>query len=265
VKYRIIAIVLLFGLSTCAVSPTGRKQLAFMPEAQMIVMGVQSFEQIRKETPAVKVVEINTYVRCVADAITRLPEVLKSSSDWEVVVFDDKTVNAFALPGGKIGVYKGLLSVADSPSQLAAVLGHEVGHVLAHHGNERVSQNFAVNESLALLEGWMAANNVSYRREAMGLIGVGAQVGVLLPFSREHESEADEIGQMLMAKAGFDPRQSVTLWQNMSKNGKAPPEFLSTHPAHKTRIRDLQAHMKKALKYYNKAPQHPVCKMPVIK
>ena len=260
---KLLAILLLFTLAACAVSPTGRKQLAFMPESQMIVMGVQSFESMKQETPSVKDPAITDYVQCVADAITRLPEVQQSSSDWEVVVFDDQTVNAFALPGGKIGVYKGLLSVAETPDQLAAVLGHEVGHVLAHHGNERVSQNFAVGQTLALLENWMTANNTAYRQQAMGLLGIGTQVGILLPFSRAHESEADEIGQMLMAKAGFDPRQSVVLWQNMGKaGGKSPPEFLSTHPAHETRIEDLQAGMATAMQYYNAAATKPQCNKP---
>jgi predicted Zn-dependent protease len=189
--------------------------------------------------------------------------VQQSSRDWEVRVFDDKTVNAFALPGGKIGVYKGLLGVAKTPDQLAAVMGHEVGHVLAHHGNERVSQSFAVSQTLALLEQWMAANNTAHREKAMGLLGLGSQVGVLLPFSRLHESEADEIGLQLMAKAGFDPRQSVKLWQNMSKaGGKAPPEFLSTHPAHETRIERLQASMAAAMKHYRAVKSKPVCRLP---
>lgn len=266
VSRKLIAIVLLFTLAACATSPTGRKQLTFMPESQMVVMGVQSFETMKQEIPKVKDAAINDYVLCVADAITQLPEVLEGSPDWEVVVFDDKAVNAFALPGGKIGVYKGLLIVAETPDQLAAVMGHEVGHVLAHHGNERVSQNFAIGQSLALLENWMSASNTAYREQAMGLLGLGSQVGILLPFSRVHESEADEIGQMLMAKAGFDPRESVTLWQNMGKGGgKAPPEFLSTHPAHDTRIEQLQAGMSTAMQYYNAAPNKPVCKKPVIK
>lgn len=262
---KLSLIVLILSLAACAVSPTGRKQLAFMPESQMTTMGLQSFAQMKQETPQVKDPAINNYVQCVADAITRLPEVQAHGSNWEVVVFDETTVNAFALPGSKIGVYKGLLAVAETPDQLAAVIGHEVGHVLAQHGNERVSQNLAVGQTLALLENWMSANNKPYRQQAMSLLGVGTQVGILLPFSRVHESEADEIGQQLMAKAGFDPRQSVTLWQNMSKDGgKAPPEFLSTHPAHATRIKRLQAGLAKVTPYYNAVVNKPVCKVPSL-
>lgn len=256
-------------VAACAVSPTGRRQLTLMPESQMVVMGVQSFNEIQDNTPREKDPAINAYVQCVADAITRLPEVRKQSADWQVVVFDTDTVNAFALPGGKIGVYRGLLKVAQTPSQLAAVVGHEVGHVLARHGNERVSQQFAVSESLAVLDAWMAAGNKSNRESAMALLGLGSQVGVLLPFSRVQESEADEIGQNLMARAGFDPRESIALWQNMSKSGGSQPsELLSTHPAHQTRIKDLQAGLNRALPLYQQAHSAgagPACKPPASK
>ena len=147
----LITLSAVFAIS-CAVSPTGREQFMMMPESQMAAMGADSFEEIRKKTLQDTDPRVNAYVHCVADAITSLPAVRKESASWEVVVFDDKQINAFALPGGKIGVYKGLLSVAKTPGQLAAVLGHEVGHVLAHHGNERVSQQFAVGEALALSE-----------------------------------------------------------------------------------------------------------------
>lgn len=268
--YKKLTITTLFiALAACAVSPTGRKQFIFMPESQMVVMGVQSFTQMQGETPAVKDAAINNYVQCVAGAITRLPKVQESSADWEVVVFDSPQVNAFALPGGKIGVYRGLLGVAETPDQLAAVLGHEVGHVLARHGNERVSQNFAVGQTLAILDGWMAANNSANRQTLMSALGLGTQVGVLLPFSRLHESEADQIGVELMAQAGFDPRESVTLWQNMGKDGgKQPPQFLSTHPAHNTRINDLNKAVPQVLPLYQQAQRagaRPSCKAPKLK
>ncbi len=264
--YKKLTLATLFVvLTACAVSPTGRKQFIFMPEGQMVVMGVQSFSQMRDETPSVKDAAINNYVQCVADAITRLPTVQESSSDWEVVVFDAPAVNAFALPGGKIGVYKGLLSVAETPSQLAAVLGHEVGHVLARHGNERVSQNFAVSQGLSLLDNWMTASNSGNRQAVMSALGLGTQVGVLLPFSRLQESESDKIGLELMAQAGFDPRESVKLWQNMGKNsGQQPPEFMSTHPANDTRIDGLNNAMPAALALYQKTAKRPSCKVPKL-
>lgn len=264
-----VAALVVLTAAACAVSPTGRKQLTLLPESQMVVMGVQSFHQIQDQTPREKDPAINAYVKCVADAIIRLPEVRKQSADWQVVVFDEDAANAFALPGGKIGVYRGLLAVAQTPSQLAAVIGHEVGHVLARHGNERVSQQFAVGEVLAVLDAWMAAGNTSNRESAMALLGLGSQVGVLLPFSRVQESEADTIGQDLMARAGFDPRESVTLWQNMGRAGGAqPPEFLSTHPAHKTRIHDLQGGLDRVLPLYQQAQAagvRPNCQPPAVR
>lgn len=262
----VIQLLLVALLFACATSPTGRRQLVLLPESQLVVMGVQSFSQIQDNTPIEKSAAVNNYVQCVADAITRLPQVQEQSSDWEVVVFDSKDVNAFALPGGKIGVYNGLLTAAQTPSQLAAVIGHEVGHVLARHGNERVSQQFAAQQGLAVLDTWMASNNAGNRQAVMGLLGLGTQVGVLMPFSRIQESEADKIGLHLMAMAGFDPRESVTLWQNMGKSGgKSPPEFLSTHPSHDTRISDLEAGMASAVGRYEEARaagRRPMCKAP---
>lgn len=261
----LISIVALLVVA-CAVSPTGRRQLMLMPEGQMSTLGEQAYADIQKETPRVKDEKVSAYVQCVADAITALPEVQAQQSAWEVTVFDDDTVNAFALPGGKIGVYRGLLDVAQTPDQLAAVLGHEVGHVLAHHGNERVSQQFAVGETLSLIDAWMSSGNRANREVAMALLGTGAQVGVLLPFSRTHESEADAIGKELMARAGFDPRASVTLWENMAKaGGSGTPEFLSTHPSHDTRIKDLRAGMDDAVALYQQARAagaDPGCRVP---
>ena len=156
----------------------------------------------------------------------------------------------FAVPGRKIGVYAGLLDVAENASQLAAVMGHEVGHVLARHGNERISQNTAFQLSQAAVAATLANSDMS---TGTGLLimagfGLGAQVGVLLPFSRTHESEADTIGLELMARAGFDPRESVRLWENMAAaaGGAAPPEFLSTHPSDQSRIANLRSHMAEA-------------------
>ncbi len=262
---RLVIVAVLLAAAACATSPTGRKQLTLVPESQMATMGTQAFTQLRGETPAVKDRAIDAYVQCVARMIIETPEVQRWSTDWEVVVFDDPAVNAFALPGGKIGVYTGLLTVAKTPGQLAAVLGHEVGHVLARHGNERVSQNFAVGQTMALIEAWMSASNQANRQTAMAAIGLGAQVGILLPFSRSHESEADEIGQEVMARAGFDPNEAVALWRNMAGAGGGGPEFLSTHPAHDTRIRNLQDGVGRTSPYYREAQaagRRPACRPP---
>jgi predicted Zn-dependent protease len=174
--------------------------------------------------------------------------------NWEVVVFEDNSLNAFALPGNKIGVYTGLIKLVDNQDQLAAVIGHEIGHVLAKHSNERASQQMALSQGMGILQA-MTNPTSALGQSAFGLLGIGAQYGVLMPFGRTQENEADIIGEDLMAKAGFDPEQSISLWQKMEQasQGQQPPEFMSTHPAHATRIQDLQAHMPQALQYYQQA------------
>jgi predicted Zn-dependent protease len=178
-----------------------------------------------------------------------------------VVVFDEPQINAFALPGGKIGVYKGLLKVTENQHQLAAVIGHEVGHVIAEHGNQRLSSNALIGAGLQVTSAVLKTKQVANNQQLMSALGVGAQVGLQLPFGRAHESEADEIGLDLMAEAGFDPRESVKLWQNMDKasGGQKQPELLSTHPHPSTRIEQLQLHMTKANAIYRRSTQRPGC------
>lgn len=245
-------VILLLILGSCATSPTGRSQLMLMPADQMNAMGIQAFTNLKKKTPIEKSNKANSYVKCVANAIIQVID--SPIKKWEIVVFEDKSANAFALPGGKIGVHTGLLKVAKNQDQLAAVIGHEIGHVLANHGNERVSQQFAVQQGMSLVQ---ALSNVQSPtgKLLMQALGLGAQVGVILPFSRIHESEADLMGLTFMAKAGFNPEESVSLWQNMGSGGggKQQPEFLSTHPSHETRIADLNKAMPEAKRLYQQA------------
>ncbi|MDT8407224.1 MAG: M48 family metallopeptidase [Methylococcales bacterium] len=223
-------------LSACATSPTGRTQLVFMPDTQLNQMGLQAFDALKKDKPVNRDSGTRQYVQCVAGHLVK-----QVGGRWEVVVFDDSSANAFALPGNKIGVHTGLLKVAQDQHQLAAVIGHEIGHVLARHSNERMSQEMAVSSGMALVQA-AAAPQTALGQTAVGLLGLGAQYGVLMPYSRAHESEADIIGLKLMAQAGFDPNASVQLWRNMAtaSSSAAPPEFLSTHPSHATRIQQLQ-------------------------
>ncbi len=256
----------LFGLIlltlSCAKSPTGRNQLKLFPSGQMNEMGKQAFDGIKEESKASKKTTQNSYVNCVAEHITAQVPKEVFSGTWEVVVFEDDQVNAFALPGGKIGVYSGLLKIAKNQHQLAAVIGHEVGHVIADHGNERMSSGTLINLGMQVTNNILNTNQVSSSKEIMSAIGLGLQVGVQLPFSRTHESEADLIGLDLMAKAGFNPQESVHLWQNMDKasDGKRPMEFMSTHPAPSTRITQLQENMPKAMATYVAVPKKPLCK-----
>lgn len=248
-KIVIILIILIFA--SCVTSPLGRKQLVLMPADQVDNMGTEAFSTIKRETPLETNSRVNRYVTCVANAIVQVSN--SPITDWEIAIFQDESANAFALPGGKIGVHTGLLEVAEDQNQLAAVIGHEIAHVLANHSNERVSQEYAVQQGLELVQ---AVTNVQTQmgQTMMGLLGVGAQFGILLPYSRVHESEADIFGLNLMATAGFDPRASVMLWQNMERaGGSRPPEFLSTHPSHSTRINDLQNAMNNALPLFQQA------------
>ena len=248
---KIVVVLITLLVISCVTSPTGRKQLVLMPADQVDAMGVEAFNTIKQETPLETNSQVNRYVTCVANAIIQVSN--SPITNWEIAVFQDESANAFALPGGKIGVNTGLLKVAEDQNQLGTVIGHEVAHVLANHSNERVSQEYAVQQGLELVQ---AVTNVQTQmgQTMMGLLGVGAQFGILLPYSRVHESEADILGLNLMATAGFDPRASITLWQNMERAGSSEtPEFLSTHPSHSTRINDLQNAMNNALSLYQQA------------
>ncbi len=248
-------------ITACATSPTGRKQILLFSDSQLTQMGDQAFTGMKEELTISNKPVQNSYVECVARNITAQVPASVFSGQWEVVVFDDEQVNAFALPGGKIGVYTGLLNVAENQHQLAAVIGHEVGHVIAEHGNERMSQSTLINMGTQAVGQVLAASEVPQSGPIMAAIGLGMQVGVQLPFSRTHESEADVIGLELMAKSGFNPRQSVDLWENMDKanSGERPMELLSTHPAPQTRIENLQAHMGDAVAQYNTTSNRPNC------
>lgn len=248
---------LLLGLSVaglvvaCATSPLGRSQFKLVSDAQVSQMGVASFAELKRETPASNNGAEVKLVNCVAGGITRAVPAMNWNvavpASWEVVVFEDDQVNAFALPGGKIGVYTGLLKVATTQDQLAAVIGHEVAHVLAGHSAERVSQQYAAQLGVGVAQ---ATTGVSGQ-----LLSLGAQAFFLLPYSRIHETEADLLGMDLMAKAGFDPNASITLWQNMARasGGRSPPQLLSTHPSNQSRIRDLGNRLPQAASIYQRA------------
>ncbi|WP_206370176.1 M48 family metallopeptidase [Solimonas marina] len=246
-------------LGACATSPTGRRQLHLVSDAEVSQMGVTAFQEMKQKTPVTKSQEDSAFVQCVARAITaQVPNTPLTPANWEVQVFDSKEINAFALPGGKIGVYTGLLKVTQNQDQLAAVLGHEVSHVLAGHSASRVSNQMAAQFGGALISAGTGMSS--------DLIGTGANYLLLLPFSRGDESEADILGMDLMARAGFDPSQSIALWQNMSKQaGQAPPELLSTHPSNQTRIADLQRHLTQDMPVYEQARaagRRPACGRP---
>ena len=249
----VVAILAAIALAGCQTSSLGRRQYKMMSETEMSQMGIAAFTEISNQTPPSRDALSNAKVTCVANAITRNLSGMNSRTSWEVRVFADDTPNAFALPGGKIGVNTGLLKVARTQGQLAAVIGHEIAHVLEGHANERVTSQFAAQTAMQLASLAADASNPLHG-QLIGLLGAGVQVGVLLPYGRTHEREADLVGLDLMAKAGFDPNESVELWRNMAEaSGAQPPEFLSTHPSHSSRIYELRQRIPKAIPLYEEA------------
>lgn len=256
----------------CSTTMTGRKQLTLINDAKMDELGVAAFTDIKSEGKVDKDADVNTYVRCVADSILAVvPKGGAAPADgkWEIVVFEDDSPNAFALPGGKIGVHTGMLAIATTPGQLAAVLGHEVGHVLLRHGNERLSQSTLAQSALEASSVAMSNMKPEARNAVVGGLGVGAEYGVLLPFSRKHENEADTVGQRFMAEAGFNPAEAVKLWQKMESQsgGQAPPQWMSTHPANQTRIQNLKANLADTKELYRAARasgKRPDCVAPAL-
>jgi len=254
-------------LLSCSASPTGRKRVLLYDDAKMSALGAQSFEEIKQQEKIYSDQATNDYVACVANAVTAEIPGHYGEEDWEVVVFDSEQVNAFALPGAHIGVYTGLIKVAETPDQLATVIGHEISHVLAEHSNERLSQNqiAGIGTTVAAIAIGVS-DNIEHKGLAMAALGLGVQYGVLLPYGRTQESEADLMGLDLMASAGFDPKASVSLWQNMAKaGGGAVPEFLSTHPSNQTRISDLEQRMARATQLQKQAIAQgklPQCQRP---
>jgi hypothetical protein len=190
----------------------------------------------------------------------------ESGFQWEFnTIVDDKTMNAFCLPGGKIAFYTGIFPVLEDEAGMAFVMGHEVGHALMHHGGERMSQQMVAGGATALAGAALGAKDPQQSQAVMAAFGVATQVGVLLPFSRKHESEADRVGLELMAKAGYDPRASVRVWKKMSQMaGGQPPQWLSTHPSHESRIADLESRMGEAVALYENSTRATVAKLPPI-
>ena len=234
------------AVSACATttSPTGRTQVVGgVSEAQLAQLGEQAFAQARQQKPQSKDSRQTAYVRCVVASLVRQLPPDWQRLNWEVALFEDPETNAFALPGGKVGVYTGIFKVAKNQDELAGVVSHEIGHVIAHHHNERITRQMGAAGALQILSGLAGARYGEGVGNAVAQGGgMAAQAGLLLPNSRVQESEADVVGQQLMAKAGYDPRGAVALWQNMAAAGGArPPQWLSTHPDPASRLRELQA------------------------
>lgn len=257
----LLVLIVTLAVAACATSPTGRSQLKLYSGEKLAHMGNQSYQRLLAKKEETDNEARKRFAHCVVDALGHVTEI-----DWRVTVFESDKVNAFAIPGGNIGIYAGLLDVTENAAQLAAVIGHEMGHVIAGHANERMSRKTITGLGVSVLSAAIGSQTGGFtQRQLTSLLGMGAKVGLILPFTRTQESEADRIGLRLMAAAGFDPREAVDLWRNMmAAGGASPPEFLSTHPSDEARIKHLKKYMNQALVRYRNSPYDPQCQAPDI-
>ncbi len=253
---RLIPIVLfaLYGLyyyvsNQETVPITGRSQLVDMTREQEMSLGLQSYQEILSQSQVLQQGEAVNLIRTIGRKLAQAAADVDPGFDWEFNVIQSDQANAFALPGGKTAVYTGLLPAAENTNGLAVVMGHEIAHAIARHGAERMAYQKLVQ--IGSMAASVALGDLDYQtqRAVMGALGVGTQYGVLLPFSRDHESEADYMGLLFMARACFDPTEAPKLWERMGRmsQGQQPSEFMSTHPSHETRIRQFEEWMPEAL------------------
>lgn len=262
--YIIYLIIILFFTVSCSTVPvTGREQLSIIPASQMMSMSFQEYDQFlsenkisnnKKQTLMIK--NVGLKIQKAVEQYFKQENLSKhlKGYNWEFNLVDNKDANAWCMPGGKVVFYTGILPICETEEGVAVVMGHEIAHAIAEHGGERMSQGLitqfgGMGLSIALQNEPEETQNLW-----MTAFGVGTKLGVILPFSRLHESEADHLGLIFMAMAGYNPEEAVNFWKRMSaqKGGTAPPEFLSTHPSDETRIRDIQKLLPEALKYYKK-------------
>ncbi|AOH35738.1 M48 family metallopeptidase [Luteimonas sp. JM171] len=261
-----LAAAVLVAACATTISPTGRTQyVGAVPQEQLDQLGAQAFVEMKSKQPLSNNRSHNAYVSCVVQAIVRELPADQRTLRWESAVFADDSPNAFALPGGKIGVNTGLLGVARDQDQLAAVIAHEVGHVIARHHDERITRQYGAAGALQVVGALLGSRyGEGVGQVAMQGGSIAAQGLFLLPGSRAQETEADVVGQDLMARAGFDPRKAVDLWQNMiaASGGNRPPEWLSTHPNPQARISEMQSRASALIPVYEQARasgRRPAC------
>lgn len=223
---------------------TGETHRVAMSVDQEAALGLQSYQQVLAQSEVQNAGPEYEMVVRVAERLAAATGGDGAGFDWEVSLLDSPEANAFCLPGGKIAVFTGILPVTKTEAGLAAVMGHEMAHAIARHGSQRIFQEQNVQAALMGVQGSLMQTDYETQRTVMGLLGAGAQFGLVLPFGREHESEADYMGTMYMARAGYDPHEAIALWQRMGETSQGqPPEFASTHPSHGTRIRQLEEWM----------------------
>lgn len=233
---------------------TGRKARVALSEGQEAALGAQSYQKVLRESNVLRSGPEFDRVSRIAKRLADATGEPGRKFQWAVSVVNSREINAFCLPGGKIVVYTGILPVAENDAQLATVMGHEMAHAIARHGSQRMLQSKLANAAMTGAQ--LGTMGLEQQREIMAAIGAGAKYGVILPFSRDHENEADYMGLRYMARAGYDPRESVNFWKRMAQQGggQKPAEFASTHPSDETRVRRLTEAMPEALDLYNKSP-----------
>jgi predicted Zn-dependent protease len=263
-KYFAVLFVLSIVLSACSSVPvTGRKQLNIIPSSQMMSMSYQQYDEFLKSnklsTNAQQTQMIKTVGAKIKTAVETYFRQQNMSSEldgysWEFNLIESPEANAWCMPGGKVVFYTGILPITEDAAGVAVVMGHEIAHAIAEHGNERMSQSLVTELGGTALAVALQEKPAETQQLWMTAYGIGSQVGVMLPFSRLHESEADRLGLIFMAMAGYDPNEAVSFWQRMAnmKNGQSPPEFLSTHPSDATRIRQIKEWLPEAMSYYKK-------------
>lgn len=258
----LIALAVALIIQACATVPiTGRKQLKLLPSSQLLSMSATEYSSFLNQNNALPVSnsEAENLKEIGADIAAATEKYLRNNGhkdmidnfDWTFNLIEDQTVNAWAMPGGRVVFYTGILPICKTDDGIAAVMGHEVAHAVARHGNERMSQQLALQGAGMSLSALLQEEPQLTHDLALQAFGIGSQFGVLA-YSRKHESEADKMGLIFMAMAGYDPHAAVKVWERMAEvGGPQPPEFLSTHPSHETRIEELNAYMDEAMKYYN--------------
>ena len=267
VKHNIILVYLIVSsmliVNSCSTVPlTGRQQLNLVPNSTMIPMSFQQYNEFLETNTLSKSKSKTEMVKSVGGKIQNVVETYFRENNmivelkdyqWEFNLVESKELNAWCMPGGKVVVYTGIMDVTRDEAGLAVVMGHEIAHAIAKHGNERMSHVLATQMGGMALSAALEQKPEETQQLWMMAFGLGAQLGAVLPYSRLHESEADHLGLVFMAKAGYDPNVAVAFWERMAKmkSGQSPPEFLSTHPSDETRIREIKEWMPEAMKYYN--------------
>jgi len=259
-RFGLVILAAAFLVSCATVPETGRRQLLLTSNQEETQLGLTEFQKLKKGTPVSKDPALNAMAQRVGQRIAAVAPL--PNAQWEFVVFDDaKTVNAFCLPGGKVGIYTGILPLTRDEAGLATVIGHEVAHAVARHGGERMSEALAIQFGGIVLSEAMQKKSDSTRAMALGAYGIGSTLGLALPHSRQQELEADHLGLLYMARAGFAPTAAVEFWRRFAayndKNGGHTPQFLSTHPVDSTRIAALEQKLPTAQAEYRKVTAAP--------